>query len=210
MTFLVLFHEFGHVFTGWLFHWKITKVKILPFGGISFFEHPLNVPLKQEGMVAISGLIFQNIGYLLLPEKDLIFQIHIGLCIFNFLPMIPLDGSKILAVFFQLFFSFKKSYYFLFFVSIFLFLWFLFFSSFSLFFLCTFSLLLFESFRFFKKIPYYFHRFLLERYLYDFSFSKLKTIKNVSQMKRGYEHLLLISGKKIREKVFLEKIFVKK
>ena len=51
-----------------------------------------------------------------------------------------------------------------------------------------------------------FIKFLLERYLYDFKFKKIKYIKNASQMKRDYYHLFVDSGV-VEEKLYLRNLF---
>ena len=109
-----MIHELGHILVGCTLSWKIKKIKILPFGGITIFENPINIPLKQEFLVSISGVMFQTLGSFILSkfyDKTLFINIHYTLLIFNLLPIFPLDGSKIWNVFFNYFLPFKKVIY---------------------------------------------------------------------------------------------------
>ena len=45
---IILIHEMGHFLTALILKWKVTKVVILPFGGITIFNESLNKPLKEE------------------------------------------------------------------------------------------------------------------------------------------------------------------
>jgi hypothetical protein len=56
------------------------------------------------------------------------------------------------------------------------------------------------------------NRFLLERYLYNFKFNKLKIISgsNLSKMMRDRRHLFIIGDKKVTEKDLLKQRYGKK
>ena len=115
ITFLiiVLFHEFGHVFGSILTHTKIKKIIILPFGGLTILKYPLNIKLLNEFLIVIMGPIFQVILYVLLKDYNLYYfkEINIFLMIFNMLPIIPLDGYRILNLILNKFTCFRISLY---------------------------------------------------------------------------------------------------
>lgn len=214
---LLLIHELGHILMGLYFGWHLKEIIILPFGGLTKFEDILNKPIKEELLVTIMGPLFQVIGYYLLKFKfddSILTFYHYALLLFNLLPIIPLDGSKIFHLFLQTIFSFYKSYQILvifsFLIALFLLLLngILFKSSFIF---LTLLLLYKEIYRLYKEYPYYYKKFLLERYLYKIRFRKRKTIKGASptRMKRDYKHLFLIDKKYVTEREILAKTFDK-
>lgn len=109
---IILFHELGHIIVGKMFKWKIIKVIILPFGCITHFKVDLNVKLKQEFLVTIAGPIFQIIGsyiYYYFTKDNLFLFYHKILLLLNLIPIIPLDGSKLLQVILAKILPYKKT-----------------------------------------------------------------------------------------------------
>ena len=106
---IIIVHETGHIIGAWLFKWKIDRVILLPFGGITIFNEHIDKPLKQELIIAFLGPLFQVIFYLIFKNNNVFNNYNIAILLFNLLPIHPLDGSKILNVFFNEFISFKNS-----------------------------------------------------------------------------------------------------
>lgn len=164
------------------------------------------------------GPIFQILGFLLF--KDIVNDprftyYHYALLIFNLLPIVPLDGSKILHLTLQYFFPFYKSYQILLILSCFLAVFLLLLNSLifkSAFLVVTLLLLHKQIYKVYKEYPYYFRKFLLERYLYTLHFKKRRIINGASlkRMKRDYKHLFLIEKKYITEREILHKVFDKR
>lgn len=104
---LVLVHEMGHVIMARSFGWTIREVKLLPFGGVVEVEESGGLPAKEEALVAIAGPL-QNVwmglaawgcGQLGLWDQawaEYVWQANLMLCLFNLLPIHPLDGGKLL------------------------------------------------------------------------------------------------------------------
>ena len=97
-TLLILIHEIGHIIMSILFRWDIDKIVILPFGAMIKYNELINRRLLEEFLIAISGVIFQYIFFLIL--KDIINYkyfsfINYFIIIFNLIPIYPLDGSQI-------------------------------------------------------------------------------------------------------------------
>ena len=63
---LLIIHEFGHAITGILLGYKLDKITFYPYGGITKFNLPLNIPLQKELLILIMGPLMQVIGYLIL------------------------------------------------------------------------------------------------------------------------------------------------
>jgi len=208
---LILIHELGHIIVSLLFKWNIDKIIILPFGGLTKYNEMINRPLIEEFLIAISGIIFQFLFYL--SVKDFIDYeyfsfINYFIILFNLIPIYPLDGSKILNIFFNIITSFKNS------LSLTIIISYIFIIIFSLLFfninkIIAFVLifLMLEVNKLYKERKELFNKFLLERYLNEFKFKKKKTINNVDKMKKDYRHLFYIDGRYLTENYFLKKMF---
>ena len=194
-----------------LFKWKINKIIILPFGGLTKYNEIINRPLIEEFLVSISGILLQLIFYKLIDDyidyKYFSF-INYFIIIFNLLPIYPLDGSKILNIFFNKIFSFKNSILLTVIVSYvtIIILSLLLFNTNKLLFM-MFIFLFIEVNKYYKEKDLIFNKFLLERYLNEFKFKKEKVINNVSKMKKDYRHLFYINNKYMTENTFLKKMF---
>ena len=206
---LIIFHELGHAITGVLLGFKLDKIIIYPYGGITKFNNLLNTSLNKEILVIVMGPIIQIITYLILNKifkYNYIKNYHLSILIFNLLPILSLDGGKLLNIILNKFFSYLKSFYlsvFISFISIFSLLIYslIYYKNLNLFLMMIF--LLFKIYINIKNIKYNYQRFLLERYLYDFNFRKNKFIKNIYDISKEYYHY--IEG--IDEKKYLEKYY---
>ncbi len=122
---LIIFHELGHAITGVLLGFKLDKIIIYPYGGITKFNNLLNTSLNKEILVIVMGPIIQIITYLILNKifkYNYIKNYHLSILIFNLLPILSLDGGKLLNIILNIFFSYLKSFYlsvFISFISIF-------------------------------------------------------------------------------------------
>ena len=208
---LILIHELGHILTSQIFKWNIDKIIILPFGGLTKFNEIINRPLIEEFLIAISGITIQMIFFLSI--KDIISYkyfsfINYFIIIFNLIPIHPLDGSKILNVFFNIITSFKNStlltcivsYVFLIILSMIIF-------NRHKFFILVLILLFLEVNKLYREKNNLFNKFLLERYLRKFKFRHKKIINNIDKMKKDYKHLFYIDGKYLTESYYLRKMF---
>lgn len=197
---------------GILFRWKIEKVLILPFGGITIFHEDLNRPIKEEFLIVIMGPIFQIvftlIVYYFFRVDDFVYYSLIILG-FNLLPIFPLDGSKILSLLFNKVVSFKCSHLWMILISILNVLILIMETNFSLilFLICLF--LIMRVIREIKEHESLFNRFLLERYLKRYHFKKRMKISSmdVRVMRRDYGHLFFDGKKYISEGDRLSKRF---
>lgn len=208
---LISVHEFGHILISLFFKWKIDKIIILPFGGLTKYNININTPLIQEFLVAISGIIFQLVFYKIVNNyinyKSFII-INYFIILFNLIPIYPLDGSKILNILFNKITSFKNSILFTVIISyISIIVLSLFLININKLFFIIFIFLFAEVNRFYREKDLLFNKFLLERYLNSFQFKKEKIIKNINNMKKDYRHLFYIDNKYITEVTFLKKWF---
>ena len=194
-----------------LFKWDIDKIIILPFGGLTKYNEMINRPLIEEFLIAISGIIFQFLFYLVV--KDFIYYkyfsfINYFIILFNLIPIYPLDGSKILNIFFNIITSFKNSLSFTIIISyIFIIIFSLLFFNINKIIAFVLIFLMLEVNKLYNERKELFNKFLLERYLNEFKFKKKKTINNVDKMKKDYRHLFYIDGRYLTENYFLKKMF---
>lgn len=206
IMFIILIHELGHILLSLYYKWNIKKIVILPFGGITIFECLINSSLKQELLIASAGPLFQSMLFFVDNEK-LIFYNKL-LLIFNLIPIIPLDGSKILNIIFNKIFSFRKSYFLTNLLSLILILVLIIYNN-NLMELIIIFLLLVKIIDSLRKEKYVFNKFLFERYIYKFNFKKNKNISKINQMKKEYKHLFYLENEYKTEREILNRMFDK-
>ena len=208
---LIFIHEMGHILISLLFKWKIDKVIILPFGGLTKYDIMINTPLIEEFLVTISGVSIQIIFFTIIKniiDYKYFSFINYFIIIFNLIPIYPLDGSKILNVLLNKITSFRNSnlltviisYIFIIILSIVL-------ININKIIILVLIFLFREVDKLYKERNLIFNKFLLERYIKELKFKKEITINNEDKMKRDYRHLFYINNNYITEKYFLEKYF---
>ena len=208
---LIVVHELGHILLGIYFKWKINKVVILPFGCLTKFDIDINTRLIEEFIVSISGIIFQYIFYIIISKHITYYyfkHINYFIIFFNMLPIIPLDGSKLLNVILNKITNFYTSLYITNIISlIFIIITNIVLFKYNKLILIVNMFLLVETVKNIKKINYIFNKYLLERYMKKYAFKKYKKINNVYKMEKDYKHIFYIENKCISEYSFLLKMF---
>lgn len=113
LTYLIaiIIHECGHLVMATFFKWDIETLKISAIGGFLTFKNDLNKGVFQSLMVAIGGVLFNlilgSILWLVEGPASLIYT-QFAIAIFNLLPIVPLDGSKIMQAVLRLFMTYKS------------------------------------------------------------------------------------------------------
>jgi len=218
---IITTHEIGHLIIINKFKYKISEINFFPFGGIIKTEKDINSPLKEEIILAISGITAQLIlGFimLLLYQSGLIrsqfyhlfYSYNVILMIFNLLPIIPLDGHIILKSILEYFFPYKKSFYISVFISIAVLIIFIIFNiKFALNNYIILGFLTFKIWESLKHFPYLQLRFFLERIMKKYNFQKIKIIKgtNINKMFKEKKHIFIKDNKVIDEYHILSKRF---
>lgn len=209
----IFIHESGHYFFSIIVKFKFDKIIIYPFGGITLYNEELNVSINKELFVLIGGITFQllflmliyflyNNGIVNIRVFEIIRKINILLIQFNFLPILPLDGGKLINLIFDKIFSYRLSNILSIIVSI------VFIIIFSIlnktFFALILVLFLIKSIIIeVNNLKYKYNKFLIERYIKKYNFKKLKHINNKYKFKRDYYHV--ING--IMENKYLSNLF---
>lgn len=213
---IIVIHESGHILAALYYKWKIDKVIILPFGGLTIFKETLNRPIYEEFIITVMGPLSQILFYfvynLIFGYNNLIMNYHYAILLFNILPIYPLDGAKIINLLLCKYISFKMSHLFTILLSIViiiiaLVLSFIYKINF-VFFLILFFLIV-KIYSELKNHNFIFNKFLFERYIYDFPFNKRKIIRGnrVNKMYRDYKHLFYIDNRYCLEREILQKRF---
>ncbi|MCD1258214.1 M50 family metallopeptidase [Paenibacillus athensensis] len=104
---VVLIHELGHVAAAKGFGWRVKEVQLLPFGGVAVVEELGSVSAREELLVALAGPL-QHVWMMALawamqavgaPGGDwwgYFWQVNAMIAMFNLLPILPLDGGKVM------------------------------------------------------------------------------------------------------------------
>ena len=215
---IILIHELGHVFFIKILKYKVKKIEIFPFGGITKIEKDINTSTNKEILIASGGIIFQLIllsviKYLPISAytENILLKYNMSIIFFNILPIIPLDGSVILNSILNKFFSYKKSYYIYLTISIVGIVLYIFSNYYySLNNYLIVGLLIVKTYYAYKNYHYLFNRFLLERYLNKYEFKYLNTKEgNLDILKIDTYQYFKENNKVVSEKQKLGKLFDK-
>lgn len=111
---IVLIHEIGHVVAALLVGVTVKSVQLLPFGGVAVIEdhgrltasREIGIALAgplQNGIMIVMALGLQQAGYG--NQEFLVYFINANaiIALFNLLPVLPLDGGKVLQATVSLF-----------------------------------------------------------------------------------------------------------
>lgn len=104
---IVLIHELGHVMAAKNFGWRVKEIQLLPFGGVAVVDEMASVPAWQEiivtlsgplqnGMMMVAALVLQSTGVISGEWSAYFIQANMYVALFNLLPILPLDGGKIM------------------------------------------------------------------------------------------------------------------
>lgn len=213
MYLVVFIHEFGHIFMALIFKFKINRVNIYPFGGYTIFENDINIPFITEFMVFIGGVLFQIIFFIIIRYfidngsyiYELIKNYNLSILLFNMLPIIPLDGSKILNIFFNKILPFKISHLITIYISYIAIIILFILNIKNLNMVLMMMLLLIFVIKEHRNHKFIFNTFLIERYIKDIRFRKNNFVDNikVNNMKKYAKNIFVYKNKYIDEKDIL-------
>lgn len=130
LFFIVLVHELGHSYMAYRFRWRIKRITLLPFGGMAETEEYGNRPVREEFLVTINGPIQHlwliGASFLLLKtpywtqgDHEIFLFHNMAILLFNLLPILPLDGGRLMFSAYSYFFPFHKAYHINFYSSFF-------------------------------------------------------------------------------------------
>ena len=180
----------------------------------------INTKIIKEFSVAISGIIFQMIYYLIIVflynqgiVREYIFSLfktyNTSILLFNLLPIHPLDGSKILNLLLSKIFPFNTTNKLNIIISIFTLIILISRNYYNLNYtlILTLGILLDNIIKYYKQLKYIFNKFLLERYIYNITYKKRKRIDNITKIYKEKYHIIKENNTYITEKQALSHKF---
>jgi len=222
-TSIILIHELGHYLIAKLNKLNVEKIIVYPYGGLVKMNNLINTGINKELSVAISGIIFQTIYYLIIVFlyhqgiiREYIFNLFTiynqNILIFNILPIHPLDGSKILNLLLSKIIPFNianKLNIYISLITLFIMI-FINYYEFNYTTILIIGVIIDNLTKYTKEIKYLFNKFLLERYIYNITYKKTKKINKLNHMYKEKYHILKENNTYITEKQALSHKFKRK
>lgn len=117
---LVIGHELAHLLTAKAYGFRVIGLEIFPFGGAAQCEDLFEGRKVEESIMALAGPVFNLIllftaqalrweGYWTGPSSEAFVQINFWLAAFNLIPVLPLDGGRIVRALFSDAFGFVQT-----------------------------------------------------------------------------------------------------
>lgn len=117
---LVILHELVHTMAARGFGVKVRSIELYPYGGTAVLEDTFEGKKKEETVIAFAGPAFNFALFLILQYLrwegilhgvwvlDLV-KMNFWLACFNLIPVLPLDGGRIVRAFFAGTFGFVRT-----------------------------------------------------------------------------------------------------
>ncbi|MBQ6840972.1 MAG: hypothetical protein IJO63_02500 [Bacilli bacterium] len=215
VLFIIMFHEFGHVLISLILGYKIKDIEIFPFGGVTKIDKLLNTKIYKDLLIASFGILFQIIIHFLCiwgyVNDPLVYSYNLSIMLFNLLPIIPLDGSKILFELLNYKLSYKKSLLWYSIISfLFIVIYFIFNYHYELNNYMIIILFICKTIECLKNRPVIHHKFILERFLYDVEYDKIENRNEViSKYQKNKKYYYNLNNRIVPEREYLIKYFKK-
>ena len=219
-TSIIIIHELGHYTLAKINHFKVEKITIYPYGGLVKMNNLLNTSINKELAVAISGIIFQTIYYLLITLlykqgiiREYIYNLfttyNTSILLFNILPIHPLDGSKILNLLLSKIIPFNLANKLNILVSTttLIIILIINYYNFNYTMILTLGIIIDNLIKYHRQLKYIYNKFLLERYIYKITYNKTKNINKINHMYKEKYHIIKNKNTYITEKQALSNKF---
>ena len=93
----IIMHELSHMIMALILNVDIEEITLLPFGVNAKYSGRIN--MLNEFLIAIIGPI-ATLFFAFVYQNDTYFKINFLILLFNLIPIYPLDGGRIIRVFF--------------------------------------------------------------------------------------------------------------
>lgn len=215
--FIIIIHELGHIICFKIFKIPLIKAEIYPFGGMCYIDMKIHELPSIELLCAVAGITFQILLFVVIKVLSNINLIGINtynyfnlynkyIMLFNLLPIIPLDGSKIILSILKNFLSYDKCYKLIGFVS---------FISLGIFIylniryrvndVIIYTFLIAKLIEWIKNYRYIINKFYLERMINDHHYNEIiNNEKNIKNYRTNKYYYMYKDGKYIDEKQYIK------
>lgn len=201
---IIIVHEMGHFLTGYFLKLKVKEISLFMFGGVTIFDEDLNLNIFKELLVVVMGPVVQMLFYMIVyyfytkgfvnvNTMKKVSTINLILLEFNLLPILPLDGAKILNNILDLILSYDLAHKVSLAVSFLALPLVFLFDNKLIIILVVISLLL----RLFEEINWHkfrINKLLLERKLKGIKFKKVREFESLTKVKRNVTYYRFING----------------
>ncbi|AGA70460.1 Zn-dependent protease [Desulfitobacterium dichloroeliminans LMG P-21439] len=117
---LVMGHELAHLLTAKAYGFRVIGLELYPFGGAAHCEDLFEGRKLEESMMAIAGPVFNLTllfgaqalrweGIWTGPLSEDFVQFNFWLAVFNLVPVLPLDGGRVVRALFSDVFGFVQT-----------------------------------------------------------------------------------------------------
>lgn len=200
---IIIVHEMGHFLTGYFLKLKVKEISLFMFGGVTIFDEDLNLNIFKELLVVVMGPVVQMLFYMIVyylytkgfvsvNTMKKVSTINLILLEFNLLPILPLDGAKILNNILDLILSYDLAHKVSLAVSFLALPLVFLFDNKLIIILVVISLLL----RLFEEINWHkfrINKLLLERKLKGIKFKKVREFESLTKVKRNVTYYRFIN-----------------
>lgn len=194
----------GHFLTGYFLKLKVKEISLFMFGGVTIFDEDLNLNIFKELLVVVMGPVVQMLFYMIVyylytkgfvnvNTMKKVSTINLILLEFNLLPILPLDGGKILNNILDLILSYDLAHKVSLAVSFLALPLVFLFDNKLIIILVVISLLV----RLFEEINWHkfrINKLLLERKLKGIKFKKIREFESLTKVKRNVTYYRFING----------------
>lgn len=201
---IIIVHEMGHFLTGYFLKLKVKEISLFMFGGVTIFDEDLNLNIFKELLVVVMGPVVQMLFYMIVyylytkgfvsvNTMKKVSTINLILLEFNLLPILPLDGAKILNNILDLMLSYDLAHKVSLAVSFLALPLVFLFDNKLIIILVVISLLV----RLFEEINWHkfrINKLLLERKLKGIKFKKIREFESLTKVKRNVTYYRFING----------------
>lgn len=201
---IIIVHEMGHFLTGCFLKLKVKEISLFMFGGVTIFDEDLNLNIFKELLVVVMGPVVQMLFYMIVyylytkgfvsvNTMKKVSTINLILLEFNLLPILPLDGAKILNNILDLILSYDLAHKVSLAVSFLALPLVFLFDNKLIIILVVISLLV----RLFEEINWHkfrINKLLLERKLKGIKFKKVREFESLTKVKRNVTYYRFING----------------
>ena len=217
LYFIIIIHELGHIIYLSIFNKEIISVVIYPFGGITKYNSLINHDIFSELLIAFGGIFNQLLLYILvyiiykyniisINTYNIFIKYNNYLILFNLIPLLGLDGYKIVNLLLEYIMPFKLARNISFLISIITLLIFIIKTiNLKVNILFILSFIIYNTINYLKNKKDIENKFYIERIIYDIPFKKIKYLKSINKNNMYQEKYHFFNN--IKEYDYLKKYY---